>query len=76
MTDTQATIHYSGGTTAKNMVVARKTSGSCTINGDSGGPVYTIDSRDNSGGFFDPCWLYFTDIGLANSAFPGTTARN
>ncbi|RPK53022.1 tRNA3(Ser)-specific nuclease WapA precursor [Streptomyces sp. ADI92-24] len=92
VTDTQVTVHYSGGTTAKNMVVAKKTSGSCTINGDSGGPVYTVDGSgrafakgiisgggggggDNSGGFFDPCWLYFTDIGLANSAFPGTVAR-
>lgn len=92
VTDTQATVHYSGGTTAKNMVVAKKTSGSCTIKGDSGGPVYTVDGSgrayakgiisggggggsDNSGGFFDPCWLYFTDIGLANSAFPGTVAR-
>ncbi|WP_052745221.1 DNRLRE domain-containing protein [Streptomyces sp. WM6386] len=91
VTATQATIHYSGGTTAKNMVVAKKTSGSCTINGDSGGPVYTVDGSgqaiakgilsgggggggDNSGGFFDPCWLYFTDIGLANSAFPGKVA--
>ncbi|MET8536129.1 hypothetical protein ABZV67_30615 [Streptomyces sp. NPDC005065] len=55
------------------MVVAKKTSGSCKINGDSGGPVY---SSDNSGGLFDPCWLYFTDIGLANSAFPGTIARD
>ncbi|MEU0834706.1 DNRLRE domain-containing protein [Streptomyces sp. NPDC005969] len=91
VTATQATIHYSGGTTAKNMVVAKKTSGSCSIKGDSGAPVYTVDSSgqayakgilsggggggsDNSGGFFDPCWLYFTDIGLANSAFPGTVA--
>lgn len=30
---------------------------------------------DNSGGYFDPCWLYFTDIGPADSAFPGTVAR-
>ncbi|GAA3480184.1 S1 family peptidase [Streptomyces yanii] len=91
VTATQATIHYSGGTTAKNMVVAKKTSGSCTIKGDSGAPVYTVDSSgqayakgilsggggggsDNSGGLLDPCWLYFTDIGLANSAFPGTVA--
>ncbi|MFI9151512.1 DNRLRE domain-containing protein [Streptomyces sp. NPDC053367] len=91
ITATQATVHYSSGTTAKNMVVAKKTSGSCTIKGDSGGPVYTVDGSgnaiakgilsgggggggDNSGGFFDPCWLYFTDIGLANSAFPGTVA--
>ncbi|MGV9321189.1 DNRLRE domain-containing protein [Streptomyces sp. NPDC003660] len=91
VTDTQVTIHYSGGTTARNMVAAKKTSGSCTIKGDSGGPVYTVDSDgdarakgiisgggggggDNSGGLFDPCWLYFTDIGLANSAFPGTVA--
>ncbi|MGV9701514.1 hypothetical protein [Streptomyces sp. NPDC003483] len=29
---------------------------------------------DKSGGFLDPCYLYFTDIGLANSAFPGTVA--
>lgn len=72
------------------MVVAKKTSGSCTINGDSGCPVYTVDGSgctfakgiipgggggDNSGGLFDPCWLYFADIGLANSAFPGTVAR-
>ncbi|MDX3704599.1 DNRLRE domain-containing protein [Streptomyces europaeiscabiei] len=92
VTDTQVTFDYSGGTTARNMVVAKKTSGSCTTNGDSGGPVYTIDSSgrayakgiisggggggsDKSGGLFDPCWLYFTDIGLANSAFPGTVAR-
>ncbi|MFF9484514.1 DNRLRE domain-containing protein [Streptomyces sp. NPDC014676] len=92
VTDTQATIRYSGGTTARNMVVAKKTSGSCTIKGDSGGPVYTVDGSgrafakgiisgggggggDDSGGLFDPCWLYFTDIGLANSAFPGTVAR-
>ncbi|WP_268246503.1 DNRLRE domain-containing protein [Streptomyces xantholiticus] len=91
VTATQATINYSGGTTAKNMVVAKKTSGACTIKGDSGAPVYTVDSSgqayakgilsggggggsDNSGGYFDPCWLYFTDIGLANSAFPGTVA--
>ncbi|MEV8459819.1 MULTISPECIES: DNRLRE domain-containing protein [Streptomyces] len=91
ITATQATIHYSGGTTAKNMVVAKKTSGSCTIKGDSGAPVYTVNGSgearakgilsggggggsDNRGGFFDPCWLYFTDIGLANSAFPGTVA--
>jgi hypothetical protein len=92
VTDTQVNFTYSGGTRAKNMVVAKKTSGSCTINGDSGGPVYTVDGSgrafakgiisgggggggDNSGGLFDPCWLYFTDIGLANSAFPGTVAR-
>jgi hypothetical protein len=73
------------------MVVAKKTSGSCTISGDSGGPVYTVDSSgraiakgilsggggggsDNSGGLLDPCSLIFTDIGLANSAFPGTVA--
>ncbi|MHB9858309.1 DNRLRE domain-containing protein [Streptomyces sp. YIM S03343] len=89
---TQATVHYSTGTTAKNMVVARKTSGHCVIGGDSGGPVYTVDSNgaayakgivsggggggsDHSGGYFDPCELVFTDIGLANSAFPGTVAR-
>ncbi|CUM44036.1 hypothetical protein BN2537_17037 [Streptomyces venezuelae] len=30
--------------------------------------------NDNSGGLFDPCNLIFTDIGLANSAFPGTVA--
>ncbi|GAA4030628.1 hypothetical protein [Streptomyces plumbiresistens] len=29
----------------------------------------------DSGGLFDPCWLFFTDIGLADSAFPGTVAR-
>ncbi|MFI6125457.1 DNRLRE domain-containing protein [Streptomyces sp. NPDC051064] len=40
---TQATVKYSGGTTARNMVVARKTSGACSIPGDSGGPVYTVD---------------------------------
>lgn len=91
VTDTQATVHYSSGTTAKNMVIAKKTSGSCTISGDSGGPVYTVDSSgrafakgilsggggggsDNSGGLLDPCYLIFTDIGLANSAFPGTVA--
>jgi hypothetical protein len=72
-------------------VVAKRTSGSCTISGDSGGPVYTVDSSgraiakgtlsggggggtDNSGGLLDPCSLIFTDIGLANSAFPGTVA--
>lgn len=91
VTDTQATIHYSSGTTAKNMVVAKKTSGSCSIPGDSGAPVYTVDNKghaiakgtlsgggrgggDKSSGFLDPCYLYFTDIGLANSAFPGTIA--
>lgn len=42
-TATQATVHYDSGTTARNMVVARKTSGPCTVNGDSGGPVYTVD---------------------------------
>lgn len=41
---TQATVKYTGGTTARNMVVARKTSGACLIGGDSGGPVYTVDS--------------------------------
>ncbi|MET8409977.1 hypothetical protein ABZV34_18075 [Streptomyces sp. NPDC005195] len=92
VTDTQATVHYTSGSTAKNMVVARETSGACTIGGDSGGPVSTVDSAgrayakgirsggggggsDNSGGLFDPCSLVFTDIGLANSAFPGTVAR-
>lgn len=92
VTDTQATVHYDNGTTAKNMVTARKTSGACTIKGDSGGPVYTVNSvgeatakgiisggggggGDERGGTFDPCWLVFTDIGLANSAFPGTVAR-
>lgn len=45
VTATQATVKYSGGTTAKNMVVAKKTSGSCVIPGDSGGPVYTVDSQ-------------------------------
>lgn len=92
VTDTQVTFDYSGGTTARNMVVAKKTSGSCTTHGDSGGPVYTVDSSgrayakgihsggggggsDHSGGLFDPCWAFFTDIGLANSAFPGTVAR-
>ncbi|WP_424857087.1 DNRLRE domain-containing protein [Streptomyces sp. SAI-170] len=90
---TQATIKYDDdGSVARNMVVAKKTSGTCTIKGDSGGPTYTVDGSgrayakgiisgggggggDNSGGLFDPCWLYFTDIGLANSAFPGTVAR-
>jgi hypothetical protein len=88
VTATQATVHYSSGTTAKNMVVARKTSGACVIGGDSGGPVYTVDGSgnaiakgiisggggDKSGGLFDPCSLIFTDIGPANSAFPGTVA--
>ncbi|MFF2996548.1 DNRLRE domain-containing protein [Streptomyces sp. NPDC057950] len=91
VTGTQATVHYTTGTTAKNMVIAKKTSGSCNKKGDSGGPVYTVDSSgrafakgiisgggggggDNSGGFFDPCQLIFTDIGLANSAFPGKVA--
>ncbi|WP_371583905.1 hypothetical protein [Streptomyces sp. NBC_01314] len=32
-------------------------------------------SGSGGGGLFDPCWLYCTDIGLANSAFPGTVAR-
>ncbi|MER5402716.1 DNRLRE domain-containing protein [Streptomyces sp. NPDC002599] len=92
VTHTQATIHYDNGTTARNMVAAKKSSGACTINGDSGGPVYTVNSvgeatakgiisggggggSDDRGGTFDPCRLYFTDIGLANSAFPGTVAR-
>jgi hypothetical protein len=44
VTDTQVNFTYSGGTKVKNMVVAKKTSASCTINGDSGGPVYTVDS--------------------------------
>ncbi|WP_392957648.1 DNRLRE domain-containing protein [Streptomyces sp. LN245] len=91
VTDTQATVHYTTGSTAKNVVIAKKTSGSCSISGDSGAPVYTVDSNgraiakgilsggggggsDNSGGFLDPCYLMFTDIGLANSAFPGTVA--
>lgn len=90
VTATQATVPYDNGTTARNMAVARKTSGSCTVKGDSGGPVYTVDGsgqayakgilsgggggNDNSGGLFDPCNLIFTDIGLANSAFPGTVA--
>ncbi|WP_078946285.1 trypsin-like serine protease [Streptomyces exfoliatus] len=90
-TASQATVHYYDGTTARNMVVARKTSGSCTVDGDSGGPVYTVDGSgqayakgilsgggrggsDNSGGLLDPCQLIFTDIGLANNAFPGTVA--
>ncbi|WP_409473013.1 trypsin-like serine protease [Streptomyces sp. HC307] len=91
---TRATVKYDDdGSVARNMVVAKKTSGSCTVKGDSGGPTYTVDGSgrayakgiisgggggggDNSGGLFDPCWLYFTDIGLANSAFPGTVARN
>lgn len=30
---------------------------------------------DHSCGLFDPCRLYFTDIGLADSPFPGTVAR-
>ncbi|MFI8307237.1 hypothetical protein ACIF80_28145 [Streptomyces sp. NPDC085927] len=51
--------------------------------------MYTVDSGrviakesipgggdDNSGGFFDPCHLVLTDIGLANSAFPGTMTRS
>lgn len=88
---TQAAKRYTGGTTAKNMVIARKSSGSCTVKGDSGGPVYTVDGSgrayakgivsggggggsDNSGGLFDQCELIFTDIGLANSALPGTVA--
>ncbi|MEU6524215.1 DNRLRE domain-containing protein [Streptomyces sp. NPDC046924] len=93
VTATQATVKYSTGLVAKNMVVAEKDSGACTTGGDSGGPTYTVDSNgraiakgiisggggggsDNSGGFFDPCRLYFTDIGLANSALPGTVARS
>ncbi|MFJ4767519.1 trypsin-like serine protease [Streptomyces uncialis] len=86
---TQVTFRYSGGTTARNMVVAKKASGSCTVEGDSGGPVYTVDTSrrayakgiisgggaDRSGGLLDSCWLYFTDIGLANIALPGTVAR-
>lgn len=43
-TDTPATVHYSGGATAKNMVIAKETSGSCAEDGDPGGPVYTVDS--------------------------------
>ncbi|MDG5808900.1 TetR family transcriptional regulator [Streptomyces ossamyceticus] len=79
------------------MVVARKTSGSCTVKGDSGNPVYTINCSSaatakgiisgggggggggdsgKSGGLLDPCWLVFTDIGLANNAFLGTVARS
>ncbi|MEU3743766.1 MULTISPECIES: trypsin-like serine protease [Streptomyces] len=88
---TQATKRYTEGTTARNVVIARKSSGSCTVKGDSGGPVYTVDGSgrayakgivsggggggsDNSGGLFDQCELIFTDIGLANSALPGTVA--
>ncbi|WP_143675147.1 hypothetical protein [Streptomyces sp. JV178] len=44
--ETQANIDYDSDATAKNMVVARKTSGSCTVKGDSGGPVYTVNSSD------------------------------
>ncbi|GAB2826602.1 hypothetical protein GCM10027073_64610 [Streptomyces chlorus] len=93
VTATQATVKYSSGMVAKNVVVAEKGSGACTTPGDSGGPTYTVDSSgraiakgvicggggggsDNSGGFFDPCRLIFTDIGLANSALPGTVARS
>lgn len=74
------------------MTGEQKTSGACPVKGDSGAPVYTVDSSgrayakgilsrgragggDHSGGLFDPCRLVFTDIGLANSAFPGTVAR-
>ncbi|WNB97877.1 DNRLRE domain-containing protein [Streptomyces sp. CGMCC 4.7035] len=39
------------------------------ISGGGGG------GSDDRGGFFDPCYLIFTDIGLANSALPGTVAR-
>ncbi|MEV5785600.1 hypothetical protein AB0M86_23355 [Streptomyces sp. NPDC051639] len=91
VTGTQATVHYTTGTTAENMVIAKKTSGPCSKKGDSGRPVYTVDSSgrafakgivsgggggggDSSRGFFDPCQLIFTDIGLANSALPGKVA--
>jgi hypothetical protein len=92
VTATQATMKYSSGTIARNVVLAERTSGACVRPDDSGGPAYTVDSsgrayakgiisggggggRDNSGGFLGPCHLVFTDIGLANSAFPGTVAR-
>ncbi|MFF2525273.1 DNRLRE domain-containing protein [Streptomyces liangshanensis] len=44
VTATQATVKYSSGTVARNMVVASKTSSACAQPGDSGGPVYTVDS--------------------------------
>ncbi|MFI6530740.1 hypothetical protein [Streptomyces uncialis] len=37
--------------------------------------IISCGGGDRSGGLLDPCWLYFTDIGLANSALPGTVAR-
>ncbi|MEU7471535.1 hypothetical protein AB0A94_23925 [Streptomyces sp. NPDC044984] len=79
------------GASTEAAATARRTSGSRAVKGDSGGPVHTVDGSgrafakgiisggggggDHSGGLFGPCRLYFTDIGPANSTFPGTVAR-
>ncbi|MFF4535025.1 hypothetical protein [Streptomyces aureus] len=45
VTATQQRVNYGNGTVALNMTVAEKNSGSCTLSGDSGGPVYTVKSN-------------------------------
>ncbi|WP_283134950.1 trypsin-like serine protease [Rhizohabitans arisaemae] len=74
---------YPDGTVLRNSVRATKLKGStgCNQRGDSGGPVYTVNSRGKvvakgiiSGGHVvgDRCYLYFTDIWDAFLAMPGS----
>ncbi|MBT2401327.1 S1 family peptidase [Streptomyces sp. ISL-100] len=43
VTGTKATVKYTSGAIARNVVTAEKTSSACVQKGDSGGPTYTVD---------------------------------
>ncbi|RZB13648.1 hypothetical protein StrepF001_42950 [Streptomyces sp. F001] len=45
VTSGKQTIEYGDGTIVKNVTRAKKSSGTCAVGGDSGGPVYTVLSN-------------------------------
>lgn len=68
---------YTNGDLLQNVVQGSR-GGSCTIGGDSGGPVYTVRTDGavaakgiHNGSSTTGCDEWFTDIWDANAAFPG-----
>jgi hypothetical protein len=83
--DTSMDWTYSDGTVVRNASWARKTSGACQNPGDSGGPVYSVNSNGTvkvrgvlsggsiggSGSSSSPCNLVYSDLLLAIYAWGG-----
>ena len=71
-------------------ISSAKKQGNCLIEGDSGSPLYTVNSSgvyvrgilsggsgggsDNYGGALDPCWTYYGALYDAYLEFPGGPA--